>query len=237
GYGFMRPQLEDKRRFPDSSFGASASLKGHGASDARISSGNSWCAPVLEDKHYLQVNLRRLYSLYYVITYGDSISPAWVATYNLNYTIDLVNWKTLMLQGNKNAYHYAAWRNLRVLARALRFIPLTYVGQPCMRVDTWGLSPSGPSVNIRTTSRSASSLFFAWDVDHSQTTKQHGVIISYTACVSRSENGPCFQKFITSERKWLVRNLNASTKYYVRVFASTKVGHGNSDSRGVFTDE
>ena len=96
GYGFMRPQLEDKRRFPDSSFSASASSKGHSASDARVSSGSSWCAPVSDNKHYLQVNLGRLYSLYYVITYGDSTSPAWVATYNLNYTIDLVNWKTLV---------------------------------------------------------------------------------------------------------------------------------------------
>jgi hypothetical protein len=79
-------------------------------------------------------------------------------------------------------------------------------------------------------------LSFDWDLP--ETSKQNGVIISYTACVSHSENGPCFQTFITSERKWLVGNLNLSTKYYVRVLASTKVGHGNfsCENKGYFTN-
>ena len=101
-------------------------------------------------------------------------------------------------------------------------------------VYIYTLAPSGPPLNIRTTSRSASSLSFAWDPP--DITEQNGVIISYTACVSHSENGPCFQTFTTSERKWLVINLNELTKYYVRVLASTKVGHGNySESKGIFT--
>ncbi len=99
-YGFMEDQkrllLEDKQRFPDSSFSASASSEGHRASDARISSGSSWCAPVSNDKHYLQIDFgRRLYQLYSVVTYGDSTSSKWVATYNVNYTVDLMNWKTV----------------------------------------------------------------------------------------------------------------------------------------------
>ena len=90
-------------------------------------------------------------------------------------------------------------------------------------------------MNIKTTSRSASSLSFAWDPP--DTTKQNGVIISYTACVSHSENGPCFQTFTTSEGRWLVVNLNPVTKYYVRVLASTKAGGGNySESEGFFTN-
>jgi hypothetical protein len=101
-------------------------------------------------------------------------------------------------------------------------------------VYLYNLAPSGPPLNIRTTSRSASSLSFAWDPP--DTTKQNGVIISYTACVSHSENGSCFQTFTTSEKKWLVINLNPLTKYYVRVLASTKVGHGSySESKGFFT--
>jgi hypothetical protein len=96
------------------------------------------------------------------------------------------------------------------------------------------LAPSGPPLNIRITARSTSSLSFDWDLP--ETSKQNGVIISYTACVSHSENGPCFQIFITNERKWLVGDLNPSTKYYVRVLASTKVGHGKySESEGYFT--
>ena len=89
-----RAVLEDKQRFPDSTFSASASSEGHSASDARISSGSSWCAPVSNDKHYLQVDLRRPYQLYSVVTYGDSTSSKWVATYSVNYTVDLQNWET-----------------------------------------------------------------------------------------------------------------------------------------------
>jgi hypothetical protein len=89
-------------------------------------------------------------------------------------------------------------------------------------------------LNVRTTSRSTSALSFVWDPP--DTTEQNGVISSYKACVSHSENGPCFLTFITGERKWLVGNLNPLTKYYVRVLASTKVGHGNySESKGFFT--
>ena len=93
---YYKPLLQDKRRSPDLSFSASASSEGHNASDARISSGSSWCAPISDDKHYLQVNLGRLYEIYFLVTYGDSTSPKWVASYNLNYTIDLamVNWNT-----------------------------------------------------------------------------------------------------------------------------------------------
>ena len=98
---WYKPLLEDKRRFPDSSFSASASSKGQSASDARLSSGNSWCAPVSNDKHYLQVDFGRLYRIYYFVTYGDSTSPKWVATYNLNYTIDFLDWKTKVRRMNR----------------------------------------------------------------------------------------------------------------------------------------
>ena len=87
--------MEDKQSFLDSSFSASASSEGHSASDARISSGSSWCAPVSDDKHYLQVDFGRLCQLYSVVTYGDSTSSKWVATYNVNYTVDLLNWRTV----------------------------------------------------------------------------------------------------------------------------------------------
>ncbi|CAB4036314.1 tyrosine- phosphatase Lar-like, partial [Paramuricea clavata] len=97
-------------------------------------------------------------------------------------------------------------------------------------------APSGPPLNIKTTSRSSSSLFFIWDPP--EKSKQNGVITSYTACVSHSQNGRCFHTFITSETEWFVGNLNASTKYYVCVLASTKVGHGNfSNSKRYFTNE
>ena len=89
-----RPLLKDKQRFPDSSFTASVSLGSHSASDARISSGSSWCAPVSDGKNYLQVDLGRLFFIDHVATFGNSTSLKYVTTYNLNYTVDLMNWKS-----------------------------------------------------------------------------------------------------------------------------------------------
>ena len=56
-------------------------------------------------------------------------------------------------------------------------------------------------------------------------------------CISKSVNASCFQKFKISTREWDVRNLNPSTKYYVRVLASTKVGDGPySETKGFLTN-
>ena len=94
-YPSYKPLLGDKQRFPDSSFSASASSEGHSASDARASSGSSWCAPVSNDKHYLQVDFGRLYYVSHFVTYGDRTSSKWVARYSVNYTVDMLNWKTV----------------------------------------------------------------------------------------------------------------------------------------------
>ena len=101
--GFIcdRPLLENKQNFPDSSFTASASSEGHSASDGRISSGSSWCAPVSNDKHYLQVDLGRLYMVDNVAIFGDSSRSKWVTKYGLNYTVDLVNWQSVWNQAVK----------------------------------------------------------------------------------------------------------------------------------------
>ena len=93
-----RPLLEDEQRFPDSAFTASASSGGRSASDARISSGSSWCVPVSDGKHYLEVDLGRLYVIDHVAIFGDSTSKKWVTTYNLNYTVDLMNWTSVWNQ-------------------------------------------------------------------------------------------------------------------------------------------
>jgi hypothetical protein len=78
-------------------------------------------------------------------------------------------------------------------------------------------------------------LSFIWDPPEKD--KQNGVIVTYTACVSQSENGPCSEIFTTSKREWIVRNSNASTKYYVQVLASNKAGSSAySGSKGFFTN-
>ena len=94
--GFFELILSDKQRFPDSLFSATASSEYHSAAEARVSSNSSWCAPYADRKrHYLQVDLKRLYRLDYLVTYGDTNSKNWVATYELKFTIDLINWKTI----------------------------------------------------------------------------------------------------------------------------------------------
>ena len=96
------PMLEDKQRFSDSSFSASASAGGHSPSDARLSTGNSWCAPASDEKHYVQIDFGRRYRIYYFLTYGDKNSPKWVTKYYLNYTTNLIKWKTLTRVRNRD---------------------------------------------------------------------------------------------------------------------------------------
>ncbi|XP_028402627.1 uncharacterized protein LOC114525465 [Dendronephthya gigantea] len=332
------PLLEDKERFPDSSFTASVSSEGHRASDARIFSGSSWCASVSDGKHYLQVNLGRLYVLYNVTTFGDSTSAKWVKSYNINYTVDSTNWKQVqtgnhkIFQGNKNAFNDAAKRSLNdITTKALRFIPLSHEVQPCMRVEicgdtlypdqprnitvsnittrsveiSWidpenqGLTnvsrfrikmkkddslilnittgkiyeykidklttytsyeislaagnkdgfseentivfstgeeaPEGPPLNVKVTAESSSSLSVTWDPPEEE--KRNGDIVNYTVCISHEETKPCFKEHTTEKMMLVIDSLNASTKYFVRVLASTRVGRGNySKSQGMFTN-
>ncbi|XP_028397384.1 uncharacterized protein LOC114521168 [Dendronephthya gigantea] len=145
-----KPLLGDKERFSDSSFNASVSSEHNRASDARISSGSSWCAPVSDGEHYLQVDFKKLYLIYDVATFGDGTSAKWVKTYILNYTTDLINWKQFqvagfqkIIQGNKNRNDAAITSLNGIQARALQFIPLSYEGQPCMRIEICGERVAG----------------------------------------------------------------------------------------------
>ena len=97
------------------------------------------------------------------------------------------------------------------------------------------LAPEGPPLNIKATVKNSSSLFVTWEPP--EKVKRNGEIVSYTVCISHEENKPCFQEYTTKEKMMVIRNLNASTKYYVRVLASTKVGPGiYSNSTGKFTN-
>ena len=124
-----KPLLEDRERFPDSSFSASASVKGHSPSDARIASGGSWCAPVSDEKHYLQVDFGRMYYLYSFVTYGDSTSRKWVAKYYLNYTIDFLDWKTVdtVYRMSNCQYQSTSLFTLYVLLYFNRYFPETKI--------------------------------------------------------------------------------------------------------------
>ena len=97
------------------------------------------------------------------------------------------------------------------------------------------LAPDGPPLNVKVTAESSSSLSVTWEPPEKD--KRNGEIISYTVCVSREENKPCFIERTTEENTLVITSLNPSTKYYVRVLASTKVGRGiYSESVEKFTN-
>ena len=76
-----------------------------------------------------------------------------------------------------------------------------------------------------------------WDAPRKLDENDH--IISYTVCVSYSVDGHCFIKHVTNdqEREMVVRNLKASTKYYVRILANTaKRSSLYSESKGFLTN-
>jgi hypothetical protein len=83
---------------------------------------------------------------------------------------------------------------------------------------------------------SSSSLSVTWEPPEKD--KRNGMIVIYTVCISHEESKLCFKEQTTKENMLVIASLNASTKYYVRVLASTKVGPGNySESKGKFTNE
>ena len=85
------------------------------------------------------------------------------------------------------------------------------------------------------TAESSSSLSVTWEPPEKD--KRNGIIVNYTVCMSHEESKPCFKEQTTKETMLVIASLNASTKYYVRVLASTKVGSGNySESKGKRTN-
>ena len=97
------------------------------------------------------------------------------------------------------------------------------------------LAPQGPPLNVTITAESSSSLSVTWEPPKKD--KRNGEIVSHIVCISHEENKPCFEEYTTKERMIVIGNLNASTKYYVRVLASTKAGPGfYSESEGKFTN-
>ena len=84
--------------------------------------------------------------------------------------------------------------------------------------------------------QNSSSLSVTWESPEKD--KRNGIIVNYTVCISHEESELCFKEQTTKKEKMLaIASLNASTMYYVRVLARTKVGPGPySESRGKHTN-
>jgi hypothetical protein len=97
------------------------------------------------------------------------------------------------------------------------------------------LAPDDPPLNVTVTAETSSSLSVTWEPPEKD--KRNGIIVSYTVCISHEESKPCFRQYTTKKKMIVIDNLIDSTKYYVRVLASTKVGRGPySESTGKFTN-
>ncbi|CAB4004153.1 Receptor-type tyrosine- phosphatase delta, partial [Paramuricea clavata] len=95
--------------------------------------------------------------------------------------------------------------------------------------------PEGSPLNVAVTAESSSSLSVTWEPPEKD--KRNGIIVNYTVCISHEESKPCFEEQNTKDMMLVIASLIDSTKYYVRVLASTKVGRGPySESRGKFTN-
>ena len=78
---------------------------------------------------------------------------------------------------------------------------------------------------MKVTAESSSSLSVTWEPPEKD--KRNGKIISYTVCISYEEKKPCFIEHTADKKTLVISSLNSSSKYYVRVVASTKVGRGS----------
>ena len=104
-----------------------------------------------------------------------------------------------------------------------------------VRHSTSFLAPEGPPLNVTITAESSSSLSVTWEPPEED--KRNGEIVNYTVCIFQEESKPCFQENTTTKMEKVIGNLNAATKYYVRVLASTKVGRGKySESKTKITN-
>ena len=96
------------------------------------------------------------------------------------------------------------------------------------------IAPSGPPREVSVIAQSSSSLYASWKEPAKD---KQNVITNYTVCISQSKDGPCLQRHTTIDKTLIIDKLKSSTKYFVKVLASTKVGSGNfSESKARFTN-
>ena len=87
------------------------------------------------------------------------------------------------------------------------------------------LAPSGPPLNVKVTTQSSSFILISWKTPEVE--RQNGVVTNFTVCLSHHKDGVCFKEYVTKSYELLINNLSASTKYFVRVLATTRAGSGN----------
>ncbi|XP_022785987.1 uncharacterized protein LOC111326286 [Stylophora pistillata] len=107
----------------------------------------SWCAAVVDDMQYLQIDLGpKLRLITAVASQGSHNYDEWVTSYKLSYSTDGGKWKFFgkgnipeIFDANKNRGTGVKHQiNPPIVAAALRFYPVTWEGDMCMRVEAFG---------------------------------------------------------------------------------------------------
>ncbi|XP_046857065.1 receptor-type tyrosine-protein phosphatase delta-like isoform X2 [Xenia sp. Carnegie-2017] len=247
-----RPLLNNKHSFPNTSFSALSSTINHSAKEARISSGSSWCAPAANGTHYLELKFQKLYAINTIVIFGDSVSPCWVSSFYLNATSDLINWESVFHQnsqkvfpGNKNAYSDAAISNITggIRTRALRIIPLSYTGQPCLRTEVCGgeLHPNSPT-NLHVNSTASRYVTISWvdpqNVAVSPSTGLKNPLTKFKFILRKKTMAIFnFVEQANVSRPYKLSNLIPNTMYTVEVFAGNSEGFGDPANASFHTNE
>ena len=119
--------------------------------------------------------------------------------------------------------------------KSFKKLTLLKVGKLKVNIFIYCLAPSGPPLKVKVTTQSSSSLVISWKAPEME--RQNGVITNFTVCLSHHKDGVCFKEYVTNSYELLINNLSFSTKYFVRVLATTRGGSGNySQSQEAFTN-
>jgi hypothetical protein len=94
--------MEDKR-IPDTAITASYTYNSNFPKNGRLNSGGAWCT-YTSGSHYLQIDLGDIKTVTGVATQGIYGAAYWTTQYQLEYSIDGLNW----------AYYYKPDKNKKV---------------------------------------------------------------------------------------------------------------------------
>ncbi|XP_074617347.1 uncharacterized protein LOC141876569 [Acropora palmata] len=145
--------LEDGRIRDDMISASSELNKNHTAKDGRISyttdRRSAWCAgPEFSlGTQYLQVDFNESVLVSAVATQGDATDNNWINRYLVHYSWNGSDWivatdsegKVKEFNGNTDGSSVVRhWLKPRFNARYVRFVPILWTGQLCMRVEIYG---------------------------------------------------------------------------------------------------
>ncbi|XP_065838351.1 lactadherin-like [Oscarella lobularis] len=101
----------------------------------------SWCAGVIDENQWLQINLGGVHHVTAISTQGRAFANEWVTSYWVSYSLDGDSWRDYqdgrVFQANDDRDSVVK-RGLRFVAQYVRIHPRTWLGHISMRVEVYG---------------------------------------------------------------------------------------------------